>query len=154
MYENFMAFRLFRQFFTRFVHSYINCLISVFSVYIVHEFFWTVLMYMYFRTWFKIRGYGRICLAYGPETHHSLSLFSRTFPSYRLVKTEHENVWVPSPQILQKVKSPRIYFIIFTFFSSPASPGPKKIMSRLFCAISVPSWLAMADSGRRWPTSP
>ena len=67
-YQNVRKFygiwRLFRQFFTRFVHSYINSLISVFSVYIVHEFFQTGLMYMYFRTWFEIRGYGRICLAY------------------------------------------------------------------------------------------
>ena len=70
------------------------------------------------------------------------------------MKTEHEIYRYSPPQILQKGKSPRIYFTI----SNPASPGPKKILSRLFCTISVPSWPAMADSAapiglgsvRRW----
>ena len=45
-------------------------------------------------------------------------------------------------------KSHRIYFKIF---SSPASPGPKKSLLQFFCAISVPSWLAMADSDKLVP---
>ena len=59
------------------------------------------------------------------------------------MKTEHEIYRYSPPKSFKKAK---VLGFTLQFFSNPASPGPKKILSRLFCTISVPSWPAMADS--------
>ena len=66
------------------------------------------------------------------------------------MKTEHEIYRYSPPKSFKKAK---VLGFTLQFFSNPASPGPKKILSRLFCTISVPSWPAMADSGfHEWRT--
>ena len=57
--------------------------------------------------------------------------------------TYDENVWAPPAP--KSPKKRKVLGFTLQFFSSPASPGPKKILSRLFSAILVPSSPASAD---------
>ena len=55
----------------------------------------------------------------------------------KIWKQSMKFIGTPPPKSFKKAK---VLGFTLQFFSNPASPGPKKILSRLFCTISVPSW--------------